>query len=52
MKHALPESVRRIQWPSIAKDSQLLAERCAEGLRLLAMRERLALQFERMGQAA
>lgn len=52
MKHALPEAVLAYPWPSIAKDSQLLAERCADGLRLIALRERLALQFEQVGRAA
>ena len=52
MKHALPLSVRTFSWPSTQAASQMLAERCAEGLRLLAMRERLALQFEQIGRAA
>lgn len=52
MTHALPAHVLAHPWPSIARDSQILAERCADGLRLLALRERLAWQFERIGRAA
>lgn len=40
MKHALPASVRRYPWPSIQRDSQLLARRCASGLREQFLRTR------------
>lgn len=52
MKHALPESVRRFPWPSVQRDSELLAERCRPGLRLLDLRERLAFMFEQIGKVA
>ena len=32
MIHALPPHVLALKWPSIQRDSQLLARRCAQGL--------------------
>lgn len=50
--HALPESVRQFPWPSIQRDSQLLADRCALGLVERSMRERLEFWFQPIGSAA
>ena len=52
MIHALPEAVVAYPWPSTQRASQMLAERCAEGLLLRAARERLAFYFEQFSVAA
>lgn len=39
-------------WPSTQAASQMIVERSGERLRLLALRERLAIQFEQVGRAA
>ena len=47
MTHALPLAVRLYAWPSIQRDSQILAQHVAIGLREKFLRERLERYFER-----